>query len=94
MKRELFEEAGIKVRDVRYVASQPWPFPSSLMIACTSVTDDPTLTLDEEEIEEAAWFSVDEVKAAMAGDPAAPFVAPPPFAIAHDLLRHWLDGKD
>ena len=93
VKRELFEEAGIKVRDVRYVASQPWPFPSSLMIACTSVTDDPTLTLDEEEIEEAAWFSLDEVRAAMAGDAGAPFVAPPPFAIAHDLLRHWLDGK-
>ena len=93
VKRELFEEAGIKVRDVRYVASQPWPFPSSLMIACTSVTDDPTLTLDEEEIEEAAWFSLDEVKAAMAGDAGALFVAPPPFAIAYNLLKHWVDGK-
>lgn len=91
--RELWEEAGIKVRDVRYVASQPWPFPSSLMIACTSITDDPILTLDEEEIEEAAWFTLDEVKAAMAGDENARFVAPPPFAIAHDLLQHWIDSK-
>lgn len=89
--RELWEEAGIKVRDVRYVASQPWPFPSSLMIACTSITDDPTLTLDEEEIEEARWFSLAEVQAAMAGDPDAPFIAPPPFAIARDLLQHWID---
>lgn len=93
VKRELFEEAGIKVRDVEYVASQPWPFPSSLMMACTSHTDDPTLTLDEEEIEEAAWFTLDEVKAAMAGDESAPFIAPPPFAIAHDLLKHWMDGQ-
>ncbi|VWX59085.1 NAD(+) diphosphatase [Sphingorhabdus sp. 109] len=93
VKRELFEEAGIHVHDVRYVASQPWPFPSSLMIACTSHTDDPTLTLDEEEIEEAAWFTLAEVKAAMAGDPDALFVAPPPFAIAHDLLKHWVDSK-
>nr|WP_204244830.1 NAD(+) diphosphatase [Parasphingorhabdus marina] len=91
VRRELWEEAGIKVRDVRYVASQPWPFPSSLMIACTSITDDPTLTLDEEEIEEAGWFSLAEVQSAMAGDPDAPFIAPPPFAIAHDLLRHWID---
>lgn len=94
VKRELWEEAGIKVRDVQYVASQPWPFPSSLMMACTSVTDDPTLTLDEEEIEEARWFSLDEVKASMNGDPDAPFIAPPPFAIAYNLLVHWLDGQD
>lgn len=94
VKRELWEEAGIKVRDVRYVASQPWPFPSSLMMACTSVTDDPTLTLDEEEIEEARWFSLDEVKASMNGDPDAPFIAPPPFAIAYNLLVHWIDGQD
>ncbi|WP_343040097.1 NAD(+) diphosphatase [Parasphingorhabdus halotolerans] len=92
--RELWEEAGIKVRDVRYVASQPWPFPSSLMIACTSVTDDPALTLDEDEIEEAAWFSLDEVKAAMAGDASAPFIAPPPFAIAYNLLKHWVDEQE
>lgn len=91
VKRELFEEAGIKVRDVHYVASQPWPFPSSLMIGCTSIADDPTLTLDEEEIEEAIWFSRAEVEAAMNGDHDAPFIAPPPFAIAHDLLRYWLD---
>lgn len=91
--RELFEEAGIRVRNVRYVASQPWPFPSSLMIACTSEAISPELTLDTTEIEEAAWFSEDEVRAAMAGDESAPFIAPPPFAIAHDLLKHWLAGR-
>ena len=94
VKRELWEEAGIKVRDVQYVASQPWPFPSSLMMACTSKTDDPTLTLDTTEIEEAHWFTLDEVKSAMNGDDSAPFIAPPPFAIAHDLLKHWIDQQE
>ena len=91
--RELHEEAGIKVRDVRYVASQPWPFPSSLMIACTSVTDDPALTLDPAEIEDAAWFDEAGVRAAMNGEPDAPFIAPPPFAIAYNLLEHWLNTR-
>lgn len=92
--RELFEEAGINVRDVEYITSQPWPFPSSLMIACIAHTDDPALTLDETEIEEAGWYGADEVKAAMAHDPDAPFIAPPPFAVAHDLLRYWLDSQE
>ena len=91
--RELWEEAGIRVRNVRYVASQPWPFPSSLMIACTSEALSDELTLDTTEIEEAGWFSVDEVRSAMAGDESAPFIAPPPFAIAHDLLKHWLEQQ-
>ncbi|MEO1046015.1 MAG: NAD(+) diphosphatase [Pseudomonadota bacterium] len=92
--RELWEEAGIRVRDVRYVTSQPWPFPSSLMIACICATDDPALTLDTTEIEEAHWFSADDVRAAMANAPDASFIAPPPFAVAHDLLRYWLDTLD
>ena len=88
--RELWEEAGVRVKNVRYVASQPWPFPSSLMIACTSEALSDELTLDTTEIEEAGWFSAAEVSAAMAGDQSAPFIAPPPFAIAHDLLKFWL----
>jgi len=91
--RELWEEAGVRVKNVRYVASQPWPFPSSLMIACTSEALSDELTLDTTEIEEAGWFSADEVRAAMAGDESAPFIAPPPFAIAHDLLKHWLSQQ-
>lgn len=88
--RELFEEAGIRVRDVRYLASQPWPFPSSLMVACTAITDDPTITLDETELEAAMWVDKAEVRAALAGDMEAPFVAPPPLAIARHLLAHWV----
>lgn len=88
--RELFEEAGVRVRDVRYVGSQPWPFPSSLMIACTAVAEGEALTIDRTELEDACWFTRDEVAAAMAGEPGAAFIAPPPFAIAHSLLAHWL----
>ncbi len=88
--RELWEEAGIRVRDIRYVGSQPWPFPSSLMIACTAHTDDADLTIDRSELEDARWFTRREVAEAMAGSAGAAFVAPPPFAIAHSLLAHWL----
>ncbi len=88
--REIHEEAGLIVRDVSYVASQPWPFPSNLMIACHSYTDDPAITIDTTELDEADWFTRAEVTAAMAGDDTARFIAPPPFAIAHHLLKWWL----
>jgi NAD+ diphosphatase len=88
--RELFEEAGIRVSDVSYVASQPWPFPSSLMIGCRAVASDPALTLDTTEIEAAMWVDKAEVRAALAGDMGAPFMAPPPLAIARYLLEDWV----
>lgn len=91
--REIAEEAGVAVRDVRYVASQPWPFVSQLMIACVGVADDAALTIDHNELEDARWFTRDEVKASLAGDPAAPFGAPPRFAIAHTLLARWAAGE-
>ncbi len=88
--REIFEEAGVRVRDVSYVASQPWPFPSQLMIGCHSHTDDPTLTIDATEIEEARWFSRAEVAEAMEGGEDGAFIAPPQHAVAHHLLDWWL----
>jgi NAD+ diphosphatase len=87
--RELFEEAGIRVSNVSYVASQPWPFPSSLMIGCRAVATDPALTLDTTEIEAAMWVDKAEVRAALAGDIGATFMAPPPLAIARYLLEDW-----
>jgi NAD+ diphosphatase len=89
--REIAEEAGIVVRDVRYVISQPWPFPSSLMIACHAFADDDTITIDRTELDDARWFTRDEVVAAMAAGDDGAFIAPPPFAVAHHLLRWWLD---
>ena len=87
--RELGEEAGIEVADVRYVASQPWPFPSSLMIGCTARALDDRLTIDFSELDDARWFTRDEVADAIEGRPA-PFLPPPRFAIARTLLDHWL----
>ena len=89
--REISEEAGLVVRDVQYVASQPWPFPSSLMIACHAVATSEAITIDTTELDDARWFTRDQVIAAMRGDEDAAFIAPPPFAIAHHLLRWWLN---
>jgi NAD+ diphosphatase len=86
--RELFEEAGVRVRHVRYIASQPWPFPSSLMIACVAEAVDDRLTIDTTELEDAIWVSRDEVRAALAGD-GSRFGVPPSYAIAHTLLEAW-----
>lgn len=88
--RETLEEAGVRVSDVRYVASQPWPFASSLMIACIARAEDDTLSLDTTEIEDAMWVTRDEVRAALAGESEARFIAPPRYAIAHSLLSAWV----
>jgi len=88
--RELHEEAGIRVTDVAYVASQPWPFPSSLMIGCHARAVGDELTIDRTELDDARWFTREEVAAALKGDPDAAFQPPPRFAIARTLLDHWL----
>jgi NAD+ diphosphatase len=88
--RELHEEAGIRVSNVRYIASQPWPFPSSLMIGCIADAADDALTLDMTELEAAMWVSKADVRAALAGDSDARFAAPPTLAIARFLLEHWV----
>ena len=88
--RELGEEAGIAVTDVAYVASQPWPFPSSLMIGCTARATGDALTIDYTELDDARWFTREDVEAAVRGDGHAPFQAPPRHAIARTLLEHWL----
>jgi NAD+ diphosphatase len=92
--RELREEAGIGVTGVRYVASQPWPFPGSLMIACIAGAADAALAIDRAELDDAIWVSRAEVAGALAGGDGAPFQAPPPFAIAHTLLTRWLEERD
>ena len=90
--REVFEEAGVRVREVRYVASQPWPFPSQLMIGCHALADSLELTIDETEIDDAQWFTRDQVAEALEKGPdSTSFLAPPRQAIAHDLLRWWME---
>jgi len=90
VRRELAEEAGVRAGAVRYVVSQPWPFPSSLMIGCVAAVDGEAITLDTTELQDAMWVSRHEVEAALAGDVSAPFVPPPPMALAYSLLRAWL----
>ena len=85
--RELFEEAGIGTHRVAYVASQPWPFPSSLMIGAFAEATSHELHIDGDEIEAARWVTKDEVRAALAG--TGDWLAPPPLAIAHTLLKEW-----
>lgn len=88
--RELHEEAGIAVTEVTYVASQPWPFPSSLMLGCHARALGDQLTIDFTELDDARWFTREEIAAAIAGDLDATFQPPPRFAIARTLLDHWL----
>ena len=90
--REIREEAGIAVRDIRYLMSQPWPFPNSLMIGAWAEALDDSLHIDANELDDARWFSRDDIVAALGNDPAAPFQAPPSSAIARTLLEHWADG--
>ena len=88
VRREVLEEAGVRVGAVRYVASQPWPFPSQLMIGCVAVAEDDQLRIDTAELEDAFWATSNEVRAALSGE-SGRFVAPPAYAIAHSLLVAW-----
>lgn len=88
--RELWEEAGVRARSVRYLTSQPWPFPSQLMLACIAGVDDPALTLDQNELEHAFWVTADDVAAALGEEAGACFLPPPRYAIAHTLFQAWL----
>ncbi|MFZ4746300.1 MAG: NAD(+) diphosphatase [Sphingomonas sp.] len=91
VRREIMEEAGIPCGAVRYVASQPWPFGGAqLMIACVAEALADEITIDPKELEDAMWVTRDEAIAALAGEPGARFNAPPPFAIAHTLLKAWV----
>lgn len=87
--REIAEESGVPIGRVRYIASQPWPFPSQLMIACVAEATDDAITIDANELEDAMWAPRAAVAAALAGAPDAPFLPPPPYAIAHTLLTAW-----
>ena len=88
VRRELFEEAGVRAGAVTYYASQPWPFPMSLMIGCFAECDRRDLKIDENELADARWFNRDEVRALLAGELKG-LRKPLPFAIAGHLIRTW-----
>jgi NAD+ diphosphatase len=87
--RELHEEAGVRALSVRYVLSQPWPFPSSLMIGCIAPVEHDLIRLDTNELQDAIWLSREEVRAVLRAEPGARIMTPPPLAIAHSLLQAW-----
>ena len=100
VRREVLEEAGIRVGRVHYHSSQPWPFPSSLMIGCHAEATSREIRIDAEEMTDVRFFHRDEVTAAMnrvlTGSEAAAADAlklPGPIAIAHHLIRAWVDGS-
>jgi NAD+ diphosphatase len=85
--REVGEETGITVARVRYVGSQPWPMPQSLMLGFrASAAGDLELRVDDDEIAEAHWFSRDELRSALA---SREILLPPPVSIAHRLIESW-----
>lgn len=92
VRRETFEEAGIRVGAVRYVASQPWPFPASLMLACAADAETETITVDPHELEDALWISREDMAQVFAG--THPQIGPArKGAIAHHVLSLWLADK-
>ncbi len=99
VRREVREESGIRCGRVRYLAGQPWPFPSSLMIGFLAEALTEEITVDPEELAEARWFSRDEIRemvarAAAGSDDPAHASLPAPIAIAHHICRRWSSGLD
>ena len=86
--REVMEEAGIRVKQVRYHSSQPWPFPSSLMIGCHAEADSTSINMDNEEMTDVQWFDRSEVLLALE-EKSEKLRLPGPIAIAHHLIRAW-----
>ena len=91
--RETLEEAGISCGRVRYFASQPWPFPSSLMIGAHAEATTRDIVVDRTELEDARWFSKDEVVSMLQRRHRDGLTTPPPVAIAHHIIRAWVEDE-
>jgi NAD+ diphosphatase len=89
VRREVFEEAGVRVGACAYHSSQPWPFPSSLMLGFTAEATDPTIAIGSE-LSDARWFAVDEL---ISGLGEGSIVLPPRLSVSHELIAHWLREK-
>jgi NAD+ diphosphatase len=92
VRREVWEEAGVRVGAVRYLASQPWPFPMSLMFGCHGEALESQITVDIEEIEDAVWVTREDMVAVFAGD-RADMTPARKGSIAHFLLQNWLADR-
>lgn len=92
VRRETFEEAGIRSGRVTIMANQPWPFPMSLMIGAFVQAKSRAITIDYQELEDCRWFSRDEVRRMLAGTHAQGFGVPAQMSIASHLIRHFAAG--
>ena len=91
-RREVLEEAGITVGEVNYIKSQPWPFPSSLMIGVIGEARGDQINIENDELEDARWFSKEQVAAVIKSGGDKKFRVPEKLAIARHLLDHWLNS--
>jgi NAD+ diphosphatase len=93
VRRELMEEVSVKVGKVRYHSTQPWPFPSSLMIGCIAEAESRDFKVDGTEISDARWLDRDTAKRLIYGERMPDISVPPSLAIAHHLLKAFADGE-
>lgn len=91
--REMVEEAGISVSTVTYHSTQPWPYPSSLMIGCHAVADSEEFKVDGVELSGGRWITREEARKILAGEGDGTIWLPPAFAIAHQLIKAFAEGK-
>jgi NAD+ diphosphatase len=91
--RETREEAGIVCGRVKYFRSQPWPFPASLMIGCHAEALTHDIVVDRTELEDARWFSKDEIVSMLMRQHPQGLTTPPPVAIAHHIIRSWVEDE-
>jgi NAD+ diphosphatase len=95
VRREVLEEVGIACGRVKYFASQPWPFPSSIMIGCHAEAVSDTIVIDREELEDARWFTRDELASMLRRQHPQGLTTPPAVAIAHHIIRDYVEnGRD
>ncbi len=88
--REVFEEVGLRVKNVRYHSSQPWPFPCSLMLGFTADAEDDCITLGDKELEDARWFERRELQEAIENAVVKP---PTPISLSYNLIEDWFDAE-
>jgi NAD+ diphosphatase len=92
VRRETQEEAGVKCGRVKYLYSQPWPFPMSLMNGCLAEALNDDLTMDKNELVDLRWFSKEECAAMLMRKHPQGLTTPPPVAIAHHIIRTWVES--
>lgn len=94
VQREVFEEANITTTNVQYIASQPWPFPRSIMLGFEAVATSTEITIDPDELDDARWFTVEQLKTfGTWGDDSTEFKLPRTDSIARYLIDRWINAQ-